>query len=103
MEIATMGRPRRLITSRFDSFYRLCFGKRPVEELYKVDVDPDCIKNLAADESLGGLKGSLKSEMETLLRQDEDPRMFGRGAIFESYKYVGDRGHSYDAWLKNRQ
>ena len=26
--------------------------------------------------------------------------MFGRGAVFEAYKYMGDRGHSYDAWLK---
>ena len=41
--------------------------------------------------------------MEALLRRDEDPRMFGRGEIFETYKYVGDRGHSYDAWLKNSQ
>jgi hypothetical protein len=42
--------------------------------------------------------------MEDLLRKDEDPRMFGRGAIFESYKYLGGRrGHSYDAWLKYSQ
>jgi N-sulfoglucosamine sulfohydrolase len=97
------GPTKTLITSRFDAYYRLCFGKRPAEELYKIDDDSDCIKNLAGVGSFEGLKQQLKSEMENLLREDEDPRMLGRGAIFESYRYVGDRGHSYEAWLKNRQ
>ena len=61
------------------------------------------MKNLAAEPSLQALKQQLKIEMEALLRQDEDQRMFGHGAVFERYKYVGDRGHSYDAWLKNRK
>ena len=95
------GPTKTLITSRFDAYYRLCFGKRPAEELYKVSEDPDCMKNLAAEPSLQPVKQQLKSEMEALLRKDEDPRMFGRGDIFESYKYLGDRGHSYEAWLKN--
>jgi N-sulfoglucosamine sulfohydrolase len=97
------GPTKTLITFQFNTYYRLCFGKRPAEELYHVKEDPDCVKNLAADSSLQALKQQLAAEMETLLRRDEDPRMFGRGAIFETYKYVGDRGHSYDAWLKNSQ
>ncbi|MDR3636357.1 MAG: sulfatase [Isosphaeraceae bacterium] len=97
------GPTKTLITSEFNMYYRLCFGKRPAEELYKVADDPDCVKNLAAEPSLQALKQQLGTEMEARLRQDEDPRMFGRGAIFESYKYVGSRSHSYDAWLKNRQ
>lgn len=97
------GPTKTLITFQFDKYYRLCFGKRPAEELYKVVDDPDCIKNLAAEPSLQALKEQLKTDMETRLRQDNDPRMFGRGAIFESYKYAGARGHSFDAWLKNSQ
>ena len=97
------GPTKTLITSQFDAYYRLCFGKRPAEELYKVADDPDCIKNLAAESSLQGLKQQLRTEMEARLRRDEDPRMFGRGGIFESYKYVGGRGHSFDAWLKNHE
>jgi N-sulfoglucosamine sulfohydrolase len=92
-----------LITSQFDRYYRLCFGKRPAEELYKIAEDPDCMKNLAALPSLQTLKQQLSTEMEALLREDQDPRMFGRGAVFEAYKYMGDRSHSYDAWLKNHQ
>ena len=60
------------------------------------------MKNLAAEPSRQALKQQLHAEMEALLRKDEDPRMFGRGAVFETYKYVGDRRHSYDAWLKYR-
>jgi N-sulfoglucosamine sulfohydrolase len=97
------GPTKTLITSQFDRYYRLCFGKRPAEELYKVDEDPDCMKNLAGDPSLQVLMQQLATEMEAVLRKDEDPRMFGRGAVFEAYKYVGARGHSYDEWLKNRQ
>ncbi len=97
------GPTKTLITSRFDASYRLCFGKRPAEELFKVNEDPDCLKNLAAEPSLQALKQQLITEMEALLRQDEDPRMFGHGEIFEAYRYLGDRGHSYEAWLKYRQ
>ena len=47
------------------------------------------MKNLAAEPSLEALKQQLNAEMEALLRKDEDPRMFGRGAVFEAYKYLG--------------
>jgi N-sulfoglucosamine sulfohydrolase len=92
-----------LMTSQFDAYYRLSFGKRPAEELYKINEDSDCMKNLAGEPTLQTVKQELRAEMEALLRKDEDPRMFGRGAVFDAYRYVGDRGHSYDAWLKNRQ
>jgi N-sulfoglucosamine sulfohydrolase len=94
------GPTKTLLTSTFDEYYRLCFGKRPAEELYRVADDADCVKNLADDASLNSLKQSLREEMEAQLRKDGDPRMFGRGEIFESYKYVGPRGHAYDTWLK---
>lgn len=95
------GPTKTLITFQFDLNYRLCFGKRPAEELYRVDEDPDCMKNLAFEPSLQKLKEQLRSEMEERLRQDGDPRMFGRGEVFESYKYVGRRGHAFDAWQRN--
>jgi arylsulfatase A-like enzyme len=98
------GPTKTLLTTTFNEYYRLCFGKRPLEELYRFADDPDCVKNLASDPTLQTLKNQLREEMEASLRKDEDPRMFGRGAIFESYKYVGGgRGHAYDEWLKYRQ
>jgi arylsulfatase A-like enzyme len=97
------GPTKTLVTSGFDTFYRLCFGKRPAEELYDLRTDPDCVKNLAGDPSLQSLKQQLAAEMEASLRKDQDPRMLGQGAIFESYPYLGGRAHSYDNWLKFRQ
>ena len=48
------GPTKTCITSRFDEYYRLCFGKRPREELYRITDDPDCVKNLATDAGCGG-------------------------------------------------
>jgi arylsulfatase A-like enzyme len=98
-----LGPTKTLITSGFNEYYRLCFGKRPAEELYNLKNDPDCIKNLANDPSLQALKKQLESEMEASLRKDQDPRILGQGAIFESYKYLGGRAQSYDNWLRFRQ
>lgn len=92
-----------LITSRFDQFYRLCFGKRPREELYRVADDPACVNNLASDPKHRAIKEQLRDEMESLLRDEGDPRMLGLGWIFDTYEYIGDRAHSYDAWLKNHR
>jgi len=94
------GPTKTLLISRFDEYYRLCFGKRPREELYRVTDDPDCVKNLAADPALRPVKQKLREDMEAALRQEGDPRVLGRGAIFDTYEYVGPRPHSYDAWLK---
>ena len=97
------GPTKTLITSSFNRFYRLCFGKRPAEELYDLRSDPDCLKNLANEPALQSLKQQLETEMNASLTRDQDPRILGQGAIFESYKYLGGRAHSYENWLKYRQ
>jgi N-sulfoglucosamine sulfohydrolase len=94
------GPTKTLLTSQFNAYYRLCFGKRPAEELYRVTDDPDCVKNLAGDAALRTVRETLREEMEALLRKDGDPRILGRGSVFDTYKYTGPRGHSYEAWLK---
>ena len=97
------GPTKTLMTSKFDDNYRLCFGFRPAEELYRVDVDPDCMKNLATDPDLASIKKELREAMEAHLREDKDPRILGNGDVFDTYKYVGARQHSYDAWLEHRR
>ncbi len=96
------GPTKGLILSSFDRFYKLNFGKRPAEELYRVDKDPDCMTNLAEDPAFAAIKADLREEMEDLLRKDQDPRILGRGAVFDTYKYIGSRKHSYEAWLKHQ-
>lgn len=67
------------------------FGKRPAEELFNIADDPYCINNLASDKSFSGIKKGLKSKMEEELRKQNDPRMFGKGDIFHTYKYTDPR------------
>lgn len=90
------------ILRRFDRYYKLCFGKRPAEELYRVDQDPDCVNNLAYDPKFVDIKRQLRERMEQLLRQEGDPRMLGNAAFFDTIEYMGSRDHAYDTWLKNQ-
>lgn len=72
-----------------DSYYwGLSFGKRTEhEELFNISDDPECMNNLAQNIEYSTLKRELKSTMIRDLKAQEDPRMFGNGAVFESYGY----------------
>ncbi|SIN71781.1 Arylsulfatase A [Singulisphaera sp. GP187] len=81
-------------------FYEISFGKRPADALYRLTDDPECVRNLASDPAYTTVMATLRDQMVSMLRQEQDPRALGNGAIFESYKYVGPRAKGYDAWLK---
>lgn len=85
------------------AFYDLCFGYRPEDEFFKISDDPECLRNLAKDPQYAAQMKSLREQMEKLLRDEKDPRILGNGAIFDTYKYVGERSKSYDAWLATQQ
>ena len=68
-------------------YWEWSFGKRVGEELYKIDTDPECMTNLASDPQYKDLKDELKAQLVRELREQGDPRMFGRGRIFDEYKY----------------
>lgn len=72
-------------------FWGWNFGKRPIEELYNIADDPDCLHNLADDPSYANLKEGLKKDLFRKLKQQEDPRMFGRGYLFDAYRYANER------------
>lgn len=69
--------------------FELGFGKRPEEELYAVDGDPFCLRNLAAEPAFAALRRELHDKLHSLLRQQADPRELGRGDVFESYPRYG--------------
>ena len=92
---------KEFILSRFDKFYRMSFGKRPVEELYRVKEDPENINNLARNAEYAEVKRRLRERMEEMLRGEGDPRMLGRPDFFDTIEYTGPRLHSYEEWLKN--
>jgi arylsulfatase A-like enzyme len=92
-----------LLLSNFDDYYNMSFGKRPAEELYKIDEDPECMRNLAIDPKYFMVKRKLMERMEEQLRSEGDPRMLGNAKFFDTIRYVGPRKHSYEEWLKNNQ
>jgi hypothetical protein len=69
-------------------FWQLCFGKRPAEELYDLKKDPDCLTNLADSPVHQALKAELREQLFDELKAQGDPRMFGRGHVFEQYLYA---------------
>jgi len=68
-----------------DRFWALCFGRRAAEELYDLARDPDCIHNLAAGAQHQSRRAQLEQQMSEELKAQGDPRMFGKGAIFDRY------------------
>lgn len=71
-------------------FWQLNFGKLPEEELYQINKDPDCVTNLADAEEHQEIKAALAAQMEEQLKQEEDPRMEGKGEIFDNYPISTD-------------
>ena len=83
------------ITSGMHHYWQWNFGKRPAEELYNIAKDPGCIHNLADDPEYRETVNKLKSELYERLKDQGDPRMFGRGYIFDAYPYSNLRNVNF--------
>jgi N-sulfoglucosamine sulfohydrolase len=94
---------KELLLSQFDDYYRLSFGKRPAEELYRVSEDPECLHNLVNDLAYAQTKRELQERMYRMLREEGDPRALGQEEYFETIRYTGPRRHAYGTWLKNQE
>lgn len=84
-------------------YYELCFDKRPPDALYRLTDDPECVRNLAHDPAFAPVLEELRTRMLGMLRQEQDPRALGNGAVFDTYKYVAGRAKAYDTWLKSQE
>ncbi len=85
--------------NRADRFWQLNFGLRTADELYDRKADPDCAVNLANDPAHHSTVALQRQRMEAELRLQEDPRMFGRGHLFDEYKATTGAGF-YDRYLR---
>jgi uncharacterized sulfatase len=70
--------------------FRLGFGKRPYEELYDLDKDPDYMKNLAGEESYSKIKQQLHMRLMDVLKKQKDPRIVEKPCRFEHTPYAGE-------------
>jgi N-sulfoglucosamine sulfohydrolase len=75
-----------------DPHWALCFGLRPAVELYDLRDDPDCVRNLAGRPESAGEQDALREQLHAELRAQGDPRMDGRGSVFDEYPHA-NKGH----------
>lgn len=83
------------------NYWLWSFGKRNSEELYDIKKDPACLNNLITVPSQKNRSTQLKNKLLTLLKEQADPRVFGKGSQFDQYKYADKKGvNFYDRYLK---
>lgn len=90
-----------VLANRPGDYWQLCFGKRVDEELYNVEKDLDCMNNVATDTQFAARKEALKSRLEKTLRDQQDPRILGNGAIFDKYPYADPSTRDFFNRVKN--
>lgn len=64
------------------------FAKRPAEELYDLKSDPDQVKNLAGDTSHDATRKKLADQLEKILTDAGDPRLFEKECRFEKSPFT---------------
>ncbi|MCK0191475.1 sulfatase [Arenibacter sp. F20364] len=73
--------------SAISPFFDLAVDKRPEYELYNVQQDPSCLKNLSGTPSFKKVEKALKTELLGELKKSNDPRISGPDPeVFDSYK-----------------
>ena len=76
-------------------FWEWSFGKRPAEEFYDLRRDRACLENLVGKDGFEKQENALRRQLFQELKKQGDPRMFGRGHIFEEYKYADERHRNF--------
>ena len=69
-------------------YWKINFGKRGDEELYDLGKDPECLNNLANNAAYNALKRRLHDKLYLELLEQDDPRAYGKGEIFDKYPYA---------------
>ena len=70
----------------FSPLFLAAMAKRPAEELYDVQKDPDCMNNLAGKPEFSKVQKELKKQLVSQLKATGDPREVGLNPeIWETY------------------
>ena len=89
---------------QYKYLWQLSFGKKPGEELYRIDKDPFSMNNLADNAAYAEIKNNLKNLMEQELKKQGDPRMFGKGSVFDHYPYAQPKVRNfYERFMKGEK
>ncbi len=86
---------------RTDLFWKWNFGIRPSEELYSLPEDTDCLNNLAGQEASRPIVSELSKRLLGLLTAQNDPRMLGKGDVFDRYVPTNGAGF-YEDYMQGK-
>ncbi len=76
-------------SEQYPASFKQGYEKRPAEELYNILKDPGCTLNIAGDPDYHSVKEKMKQKLENELKAQGDPRMTGKGEVFDSYPRFG--------------
>jgi arylsulfatase A-like enzyme len=74
---------------QYRRYYELAFAKRPSEELYDLEQDPNQLTNVAGQPQYAEVQAKLADQLMAELRATEDPRVIGGSEAFDRYTYYG--------------
>ena len=86
-----------------EKYWSMSFGKRPVNEMYDLWNDRECVRNLAGMEKYYKLERSLKSQLLRELKEQGDPRVNDRGFVFDKYPFIGDWNDFYERYVSGKK
>lgn len=70
-------------------FFRLCFEKRPAEELFDLRKDPHQIRNVAAERAYASARREMRVLLERWMQETGDPRTTTDDDRWDKYPYFG--------------
>jgi uncharacterized sulfatase len=75
---------------QFTGLFTAAFGKYPEFELFDVENDPGCLRNLAGQKAFRSVEKRMKKALLRVLKKSADPRIVGPDKeIFDSYIRYG--------------
>lgn len=77
--------------------FELSFGFRPADELYDLQSDPEQLTNIATDPKYAQIRDALAAKLLDDLERTGDPRVAGKGHVFDDYPYFG-KGPKHPKW-----
>ena len=79
------GIPQLKILDEDGEDWKVLYGWRPMDELYNILEDPECVNNLATNPEFAPVLNTMRDDLVGKLKEQEDPRMFGKGQDFDTY------------------
>src|SRR5213075_2102099 len=98
------GPTKQVVKAHDGHFSDLSNSKRLPDQLYRINDDPECVRNLANDLAFKEILDELRYKLMSTLKEEGDPRALGKGdEIFDTYEYTSGRGKGYETWLAQQE